>query len=81
MVRERYGLALIDQLTPLDPGLITRPIVGVNWTADTAFVHSSHMDHVAIPFIERFLQQTWSDSRRSKRPSKARHPEQLELLG
>ena len=81
MVRERYGLALIDQLTPLDAGLITRPIAGVNWTADTAFVHSSHMDHVAIPFIERFLQQTWSDSRRSKRPPKARHPDQLELLG
>ena len=81
MVKERYGLALIDQLTPLDPGLITRPIAGVNWTADTAFIHSSHMDHVAIPFIERFLQQTWSDSRRSKRPPKARHPEQLELLG
>ena len=81
MVKERYGLALIDQLTPLDPGLITRPIAGVNWTADTAFVHSSHMDHVALPFIERFFQQTWSDSRRSKRPAKARRPEQLELLG
>ena len=81
MVKERYGLALIDQLTPLDPGLITRPIAGVNWTADTAFIHASHMDHVALPFIERFFQQTWSASRRSKRPSKTRHPEQLELLG
>jgi DNA-binding transcriptional LysR family regulator len=80
MVKERYGLALIDQLTPLDPGLTTRPIAGVNWTADTAFVHSSHTDHVALPFIERFFQQIWSDSRRTKRPSKARRPEQLELL-
>ena len=50
MVRERYGLALIDQPTPLDPGLVTRPIAGINWTADTAFVYSSGMDHVAIPF-------------------------------
>ncbi|ADV84526.1 LysR family transcriptional regulator [Terriglobus saanensis] len=81
MVKERYGLALIDQLTPLDPGLITRPLAGINWTADTAFVHASHMDHVALPFIERFFQQTWSDSRRSKRPTKPRQPEQLELLG
>ena len=81
MVKERYGLALIDQLTPLDPGLITRPIAGVNWTADTAFVHSNEMDHVALPFIERYFQQTWSDSRRSKRPSKPRDPDQLELLG
>src|SRR6201996_7327854 len=81
MVKERYGLALIDQLTPLDPGLITRPIAGVNWTADTAFVYASRMDHVALAFIERFFRQGWSDSRRSKRPPKARVPEQLELLG
>jgi DNA-binding transcriptional LysR family regulator len=80
MVKERYGLALIDQLTPLDPGLITRPIAGVNWTADTAFVYASQMDHVALPFIERFFRQGWSDSRRSKRPQRARDPEQLELL-
>ena len=81
MVKERYGLALIDQLTPLDPGLITRPIAGLNWTVDTAFVHSSNMDHVALPFIERFFKQTWSDTRRSTRPLKTRRPEQLELLG
>lgn len=39
MVKERFGLALIDQLAPLDPGLITRPISGLNWTADVAFVY------------------------------------------
>jgi len=38
MVKEGYGLALIDQLSSLEPGLITRPITGANWTADTAFV-------------------------------------------
>lgn len=80
MVRERYGLALIDQLLPLESGLITRPIAGINWTADTAFVHVSNLAHVALPFIERFFQQTWSDSRGSKRPRKQPHPQQLELL-
>jgi DNA-binding transcriptional LysR family regulator len=80
MVKERYGLALIDQLLPLEPGLITRPIAGINWTADTAFVHVSNVAHVALPFIERFFQQTWSDSRGSKRPRKQPHPQQLELL-
>jgi len=34
MVKERYGLALIDQLVLLEPGLITRPIAGLNWTAE-----------------------------------------------
>lgn len=30
MVKERYGLALIDQLLPLEPGLVTRPLLGLN---------------------------------------------------
>jgi len=38
MVKENRGLALIDQLSALEVGLIARPIAGVNWTADTAFV-------------------------------------------
>jgi len=80
MVKERFGLALIDQLSPLDPGLITRPISGIDWTADTAFVYLSHTDHVALPFIERFLRETWTDTRRRRAPLKSRNPEQLELL-
>lgn len=79
MVKERYGLALIDQLSPLDPGLVTRPISRLNWTADTAFVHSSYADHVALPFIERFFQHIWPDSR-SRKPLSQTRLEQLELL-
>jgi len=80
MVKERYGLALIDQLSPLDPSLVTRPLAGLNWTADTAFVYLNQADHVALPFIERFLRETWTDSRRKKSPTKTRIPEQMELL-
>jgi len=80
MVKERFGLALIDQLSPLDPGLITRPIAGLNWTADSAFVYLSHADHVALPFIERYLREIWTDSRRRRPQLKSRRPEQMELL-
>lgn len=80
MVKERYGLALIDQLLPLEPGLITRPIAGVNWTADTAFIHTIHAGHVAIPFVERFFQQLWAESRGGRRSLKRTNPQQLELL-
>ena len=80
MVKERYGLALIDQLLPLEPGLVTRPIAGINWTVDTAFVHVSNAAHVAVPFIERFFQQAWADPRGSKRPRNQSNPQQLELL-
>ncbi len=80
MVRERYGLALIDQLLPLEPGLITRPLAGLTWTADTAFVHLRRAEHVALPFIERFFEDTWCESRGRKQPSKSDRPEQLKLL-
>jgi DNA-binding transcriptional LysR family regulator len=80
MVRERYGLALIDQLLPLESGLITRSLGGLTWTADTAFVHLRKAEHVALPFIERFFEDSWSESRGRKQPSKSDHPEQLKLL-
>jgi len=80
MVKAGYGFALVDQLLPLDMGLVTRPIAGVNWTADMAFVHRSRADHIALPFIERFLQKNWQNFGRKKRPSESLRPEQLKLL-
>jgi DNA-binding transcriptional LysR family regulator len=80
MVKERYGLALIDQLFPLEPGLITRPVAGLNWTADTAFVHARHAGHVALPFIERFFQESAPHSRSPRHSVKSVSPEQLQLL-
>ena len=58
MVRAGYGVALVDQRTILDPGLTTRPIAGINWTADTAFVHHKKGDHFALPFLIRSLERT-----------------------
>ena len=69
MVNAGYGLALIDQLTALEPGLTMRPISDVNWTIDTAFVFHNPSDHIALPFIERSLKQRWIDSTRKKRPT------------
>ena len=81
MVKAGFGLALIDQLTPLESGLVMRTIAGVNWTADTAFVHHSRTDHIALPFIERTLSRRWHDSgmKPKKEPDTVR-PEQLMLL-
>jgi hypothetical protein len=80
MVKAGYGLALIDHLSSLDAGLTTRPIAGVSWTADTAFVHHNRADHIALAFIERSLSQHWRDDRRKKRSSESVRPEQLKLL-
>jgi DNA-binding transcriptional LysR family regulator len=80
MVKARFGLALIDQIASLDPGLTTRPIAGVKWTVDTAFVHHNRADHIALPFIERSLSQHWRDGKRKKLASEGVRPEQLKLL-
>jgi hypothetical protein len=81
MVRENYGLALIDRLSALEPGLITRPIAGVNWTADTAFVTSKESVHIALPLLEKYLREHGlTPKRKQPRPDRVR-PEQLKLIG
>ena len=81
MVKEKYGLALIDQALPLESGLTTRPIAGVNWSAQTAFVASKNSQHIALPFVQKFLRQEGLTVQR-KRPRGVRPlPKQLELLG
>ena len=81
MVKENYGLALIDQALPLESGLTTRPIAGVNWSAQTAFVASKNSQHIALPFVQKFLKQEGLTVQR-KRPHGVRPlPKQLELLG
>ncbi|MHB8389321.1 MAG: substrate-binding domain-containing protein [Acidobacteriaceae bacterium] len=65
MVQSGSGLALIDQKTPLDPILTTRPIANVNWTADTAFVHRIGAEHLALPILIRHLRKM-----RNEKPKK-----------
>ena len=81
MVKEGYGLALIDQFSSLEPGLITRPIAGTNWTADTAFVTSKEGAHIALPLLEKFLRENGLTPKRKRpRPERVR-PQQLKLIG
>jgi DNA-binding transcriptional LysR family regulator len=80
MVKEHYGLALIDEALPLDPGLTTRPIAGVNWSAQTAFVSSKDGPHIALPFVQKFLRQEGLTVRR-KQPRRENRLPRLELLG
>jgi DNA-binding transcriptional LysR family regulator len=81
LVRAGYGLALVDQKTVLDASLTTRPIAGINWTADTAFVHHKKGAHLALPFLIRPLERT-PPSTPGKRtiPKKQEGTLQLNLL-
>ena len=75
MIKETGGLALIDQLAPLDFGLVTRPIAGLSWTADTAFVTSKEAAHIALPFVEKYLRENNLSGER-----KQSRPQQLKLI-
>lgn len=82
MVKQGYGLALIDQLCPLESGLITKPLAGLNWTADTAFVTAKSHRHMALMFVEKYLDEHDLGSvRKQAQPAALREPRQLKLIG
>jgi LysR family transcriptional regulator, hydrogen peroxide-inducible genes activator len=81
MVKQGYGLALIDQLWQLDAGLITRPLSGLNWTVDTAFVTTRSRSHMALMFVEKYLDEHDLGSIcKQPQPATLRHPHQLKLI-
>lgn len=81
MVQSGCGLALIDEKTALAPNLTSRPVAGVRWTADTAFVHHANADHLALSILLRHLPKMRRTPVR-KLPVQQRElkPTQLELL-
>ncbi|MGD0904327.1 MAG: LysR family transcriptional regulator [Terracidiphilus sp.] len=70
LVKAGYGLALIREGIVLDAGLTTRPIIGVNWVVDTAFVHNRQVHPKTVPVLLRNLKR-----RLAVQPNKARTPE------
>jgi DNA-binding transcriptional LysR family regulator len=81
LVRAGYGVALVDQRTLLDSALTTRPIAGIHWTADTAFVYHKKAAHLALPFLIRFLQRPASTAPANEpNPRKHISGTQLNLL-
>ena len=81
MVQKGFGLALIGGQTKLEPSLTTRAIAGVTWTADTAFVHYSNAEHLALPLLGRHLRKGSNPKARRSEPRKKDHNAvQLELL-
>ena len=81
MVRAEHGIALVDQTIAIASDLTIRPIAGVQLMIDTAFVHHSEAEHVALPFVVQFAKQMSDISIRKRSPAKQRNrPVQLQLL-
>lgn len=83
-------MGLIREGTKLDAELTTKPIAGVDWTVDTAFIYHQRNHPKTIPVLVRHLKQKLNQSAtgsrsnavRLKRPVqsvKSEH-EQLSLL-
>lgn len=57
LVKRGYGFALMREGAALDPVLTTRPIIGVNWTVDTAIVFKQNPALKTIPVLVRALKR------------------------
>jgi DNA-binding transcriptional LysR family regulator len=57
LVREGYGLALIREGTLLEEDLTTRPILGVDWTVDTAVIYHKQRHPKTVPILVRRLKR------------------------
>ena len=76
MVKEGVCYSLIRASRPLINGLVTRPIAGVDWTIDTAFVTKAEHENPALSwFVEelaKHFRTIAGDSRKEARRLRAR---------
>jgi DNA-binding transcriptional LysR family regulator len=70
LVLDGYGISLIREGTGLHPGLVTRPIAGVTWTVDTAFIYHGEHHPKTMPVLARELRKQLSPHAK-KPPAKA----------
>jgi DNA-binding transcriptional LysR family regulator len=57
MVESSYGYALIPEGSPLQKGLVTRPISGVTWTVDSALILGRSTSHKTLPALVKELRR------------------------
>ncbi len=88
VVKSGEGFALLREGISLIDGLVTRPIVGVDWMVDTAMVFKREVKLKTLPVIAKSLRKEFSPSTtggaRKKGPKsteKNESPSQLRLLG
>ena len=84
LVKQGFGFALIREGTVLDAELTTRPVAGVDWTVDTAFIYKKQGHPKTVPMLIRLLKSRLSpQTLNGKKPplSAGKGPEQMSLLG
>jgi DNA-binding transcriptional LysR family regulator len=69
LVKDGYGSTLIREGTELDHDLTTRPISGVDWTVNTAFIYHRERRPPTIPVLVRQLRRHIATSQKEKDPT------------
>jgi DNA-binding transcriptional LysR family regulator len=62
LVREGFGVALVREGVVLDDELTTRPIIGVDWTVDTALIYHKQRHPKTIPVLVRKFKRQFGDN-------------------
>jgi DNA-binding transcriptional LysR family regulator len=58
LVKDGYGFALMREGTVLEDDLTTRPILGVDWTVDTAVIYHKQHHPKTVPILVRKLKRS-----------------------
>jgi DNA-binding transcriptional LysR family regulator len=87
LVKGGYGFALIREGSALEPGLTTRPILGVDWTVDTVLLFKKQTRLKTLPILARSLRRAYASSielgvfKKPSAPAKRNEPpSQMSLL-
>jgi DNA-binding transcriptional LysR family regulator len=58
LVKEGYGFALVREGALLEEGLILRPLIGVDWTVDTAVAYHKRRHPKTVPIVVRQIKRS-----------------------
>nr|WP_263378685.1 LysR family transcriptional regulator [Granulicella paludicola] len=61
LVREGFGVALVREGTVLEGQLTTRPIMGVDWTLDTALIYHKQRHPKTVPVLARKFKRQFGE--------------------
>ena len=84
LVKQGFGIAYIREGTALGEDLVTRPVAGVDWTVDTAFIYRKQGHLKTIPVLLRHLKSRlgpFTPNGRKPPQSTDKNPQQMSLLG
>ncbi len=70
LIKGGHGFALIREGTNLDEELTTRPIVGVDWTVDTALIYHKVRHPKTVPILVRRLMRRLPQNGKETAPNK-----------